>query len=135
LDKSVERAITFARDGADLIDIGGEATHPGAPPIDEEEEISRVIPLIEALKPHIAIPLSIDTHKPKVAQKAIEKGAKLINDITGFSHPAMQELAASCTADLCLMHMQGTPQTMQRNPDYTEGVVDHLMRFFEQRIE
>ena len=94
-----------------------------------------MIELIEILAKELPIPISIDTRKPKVAQLAISKGAKLINDITGFSHPAMQELAAGCNADLCLMHMQNTPQTMQLNPSYPQGVVSHLMQFFEERIK
>src|ERR1700722_5767025 len=92
LEKGIERGVCIAREGADILDIGGESTRPGAAFVDEEEEIHRVVPLIEALAPQISIPISIDTRKPRVAAKALEKGAKLINDITGFSDPAMQEL-------------------------------------------
>ena len=120
-------------EGVDLIDIGGVSTRPGATSVDQEEEMRRVIPLIEALADKI--PISIDTYSVAVAKRALEKGATLINDITGFTHPAMQELAASCSADLCIMHMQGTPQTMQLNPHYPEGVVEHIMHFFESQIE
>jgi dihydropteroate synthase len=135
LEQGIAHAIQMAKEGADIIDIGGESARPGAPPVDEKEEMQRVIPLIEVLYQQLHIPLSIDTRKASVAAMAVEKGASLINDISGFSDPAMQEMAADCDADLCLMHMQGTPQTMQLQPEYPEGVVDHLLRFFHERIE
>lgn len=134
-ETATERALCIQREGADLIDIGGESACPSSIPIDEEEELRRVVPLLDALMPHLSIPVSIDTRKAKVAAAAVERGAALINDITGFSDPAMQEVAAGCDADLCVMHMQGTPQTMQINPHYPEGVVEHIMRFFSERIE
>ena len=133
LEKSVERALEIAK-YADILDIGGESTRPGASPISEEEELRRTLPLIDALKMRLSLPICIDTYKPGVARVALEKGAELINDITGFAHPEMQELAASTSADLCLMHMQKMPGTMQKNPHYEEGVVEHLMHFFEERI-
>lgn len=133
VERAIQRALCMAEEGADIIDIGGESSSPGAPRVEESEEIRRVIPLIEALAPQLSI--SIDTCKAKVAALAVEKGARLINDITGFSDPAMREVAASCNADLCLMHMQGTPATMQINPSYPEGVVEHILSFFEKRIE
>lgn len=133
LEMGIERALEIAK-YADILDIGGESTRPGATPISEEEEKRRVIPLIESLKDRLSIPISIDTYKPKVARAAIEQGAKMINDITGFCDPQMQELAASCTADLCLMHMQKTPAVMQQAPSYSQGVVEYLMHFFQERI-
>ena len=135
LEDAIAHAKSIVNAKADILDVGGESTRPGSSEITEEEEIRRVIELIEILAKELPIPISIDTRKPKVAQLAISKGAKLINDITGFSHPAMQELAAGCNADLCLMHMQNTPQTMQLNPSYPQGVVSHLMQFFEERIK
>ena len=135
LEDAIAHAKSIVNAKADILDVGGESTRPGSIEITEEEEISRVIELIEILAKELPIPISIDTRKPKVAQLAISKGAKFINDITGFSHPAMQELAAGCNADLCLMHMQNTPQTMQLNPSYPQGVVSHLMQFFEERIK
>jgi dihydropteroate synthase len=134
-EKAIERGLQLAQDGADILDIGGESTRPWAPPVDQEEELNRVLPLIDALAPQLSIPLSIDTRKAAVAQAAIAKGASCINDITGFCDPAMQELAAECNADLCIMHMLGTPQTMQLQPEYPDGVVHHIMKFFEERIE
>lgn len=135
IQKGIEHALCMAKEGADIIDIGGESTRPGADPVDAEEELRRVIPIIEALAPQLSIPISIDTRKAQVAAAAVKKGAKLINDITGFSDPAMQEVALGCDADLCIMHMLGTPQTMQLNPEYPEGIVEHIMRFFSERIE
>jgi dihydropteroate synthase len=133
VELALQHALRMAEEGADIIDIGGESSCPGAPDVAEMEEIRRVIPLVEALAPRFTV--SIDTRKAKVAALAVEKGARLINDITGFSDPAMRELAASCDADLCLMHMQGTPATMQLKPTYPEGVVEHILSFFEKRIE
>jgi dihydropteroate synthase len=135
LQSGIQRGLDIAREGADILDIGGESSSPGAESVAEEEELRRVLPLIEELAARLSIPISIDTCKPRVAAQAMEKGAKLINDITGFSHPAMQEIAAGCNADLCVMHMLGTPQTMQRNPEYPDGVVEHILRFFGERIE
>ena len=133
LEKGIERALAIAP-YADILDIGGESARPGAVRISEEEELRRVLPLIEALIPQLSIPISIDTYKPAVARAALEKGARLINDITGFADPAMQELAATCEADLCLMHMQKTPATMQQSPHYPEGIIEHLLSFFEERL-
>lgn len=134
LERGIERALEIAR-FADILDIGGESARPGAERVPEEEERRRVVPLIEAVAARVAIPISIDTCKVGVARAALEKGATMLNDITGFADPAMQELAASFEGDLCLMHMQKTPATMQNGPRYPEGVVEHVMGFFEERIE
>lgn len=133
LEKGVERALEMQEEGADILDIGGVSSRPGAASVSAEEEMRRVLPLLEALRSSLKIPLSIDTATPKVARRAVEMGAALINDITGFSDPEMVEIAAGCSADLCVMHMQGTPQTMQIAPSYPEGVVEHILRFFEER--
>lgn len=135
LEKGIQRGVAMEKEGADIIDIGGESTRPYAERISEEEELQRVIPVIEGLVSQLSIPISIDTRKAKVAAVAVQKGAELINDISGFSDPAMQELAASCDTDLCIMHMLGTPQTMQINPIYNQGVIEDVMHFFEKRIE
>jgi dihydropteroate synthase len=135
LERAIERGVRIAQEGADIIDIGGESTRPDSLEVSEEEELRRVLPLIEALTALVSIPLSIDTRKAKVAKQALAKGAKLINDITGFCDPSMQELAAASDADICLMHMHGSPQTMQIDPHYPEGVVEHIMHFFERRIK
>lgn len=134
LEKAILRGQEMASQGSDIIDIGGESTRPGAQPINAEEEEQRVIPLIQALHSQLSTPLSIDTMKPSVAVKAIEAGASLLNDVSGLADPQMREIAASTGVDVCVMHMQGTPQTMQANPVYEEGIVSHLLNWFEKRL-
>jgi dihydropteroate synthase len=133
--KAFDRGLAIEKEGADILDIGGESTRPWAEPVTVEEEFRRVLPLIEAFIPQLSIPISIDTRKPEVAARAVALGASLINDITGFSNPAMQEIAAGCDADCCIMHMLGTPRSMQVHPEYPDGVVAHVMRFFEERLQ
>jgi dihydropteroate synthase len=120
-------------EGADLVDIGGEATAPGSHPISEEEEMERVLPVIQALRRYTSKPLSIDTYKPSVARRALESGASFINDITGFSDPEMRKLAAESGVPICVMHMGGPPHT---NPvcDYPQGIIEELLLFFQKRI-
>lgn len=134
-EKAIERAKVMVQEGADIIDIGGASSSPRSLPTPEEVERERVIPLIEVLASQLSTPLSIDTDKPRIAKEAVEKGARLINDIYGFQKPEMVEVAASCQTDLCLMHMQGTPQTMQVAPSYPEGVISHILQFFEKQVE
>lgn len=135
LEQAVEMAQRFVRQGADILDVGGESTRPGAKPVSEEEELKRVIPLIQTLTRAVGIPISIDTFKPAVARAAARAGAALLNDISGFSDPLMVSVAVEYDMEMCLMHMQGTPETMQSNPRYNEGVVPFLMKWFEKRIE
>lgn len=135
LEDAIQHGKEMCEQGADLIDIGGESTRPGAPIVDEKEELKRVIPVIKALHSVLQIPISIDTRKPIVAVAAVEAGASMINDVSGFRDPAMQEIAASADVDICVMHMQGTPQTMQKDPKYPEGVVPHIMNWFECQVE
>lgn len=136
--KSVEtlvaQAIAMEKDGADFIDIGGESTRPGAEKIGIEEELDRVIPVIQELKSKVSIPISIDTYNPEVAKAAIDHGAALINDITGLENPSMQKLAAATGVTVCVMHMQGTPKDMQINPVYPNGILPDLVEWFEKRI-
>jgi dihydropteroate synthase len=135
-EAAVVHGIKLYEEGADLLDIGGESTRPGSPRVSEEEELRRVIPVIEQLRTKVPIPLSIDTMKAPVAAAAIAAGATLINDVTGFRGLAMREVAASAPeVHVCVMHMQGTPETMQANPQYPEGVVPAILVWFEQRIE
>lgn len=135
VEQAIAKGVELVREGANLIDIGGEPSWPGAPDVDEQSELDRVIPVIKGLKAQVKVPLSVDTCKPKVAAQAVEAGATILNDITGFGNTEMQDVALSTQADLCVMHMQGTPQTMQLNPSYPEGVVEHLLRWFEKRID
>lgn len=131
---AIQQGKLFYEQGAEIIDVGGESSRPNAPIVSEEEEMQRVIPLITALSAAIPIPISIDTTKARVAAAAVETGATLINDIGGFRDPAMQEVAASANVDLCVMHMQGTPQTMQINPNYPDGVITEIQRWLENQV-
>lgn len=135
LEKSIERALELAKQGADIIDIGGESTRPGSIPISEEEEIDRVIPLIQELHAQLSIPISIDTSKPKVAALALKAGATFINDVTGAEHIEMQDLVATTGVSICIMHMKGNPLTMQENTEYPERIIPYLLRWFEERLE
>jgi dihydropteroate synthase len=123
--QAVEQALRMVTDGADILDIGGESTRPYSEPVSTDEELRRVIPVIEALKPHVLVPISIDTSKAAVAHEAIRSGAEIINDVTGLtSDPAMLSVARDSQAGVCIMHMQGTPQTMQDNPAYDDVVAE-----------
>ncbi len=132
-DKAVERGVQIASEGADIIDVGGESTRPGAEPVSVKEELRRVIPVIEKLRAKIDIPISIDTSKSEVAHAAIERGASIINDVTaGRADEQMLPLAAKQNVAIVLMHMQGEPRTMQKNPQYGD-VVQEVADFFRQQ--
>jgi dihydropteroate synthase len=133
--RAVAHGERMARDGADIVDIGGESTRPGARPVAADEEARRVLPVIRALRARISIPISIDTIKSEVARAALGEGADVINDISalGFD-PAMAPLAAKEKVPVVLMHMQGTPRTMQQNPFY-ENVVEEVKEFLGRRVE
>ncbi|WP_458254989.1 dihydropteroate synthase, partial [Burkholderia multivorans] len=123
-DDAVRQAERMIADGADILDIGGESTRPGAPPVPLDEELARVIPLVEALRP-LNVPLSIDTYKPAVMRAALAAGADLINDIWGFRQPGAIDAVRDGDSGLCAMHMLGEPQTMQvGEPDYGDVVAD-----------
>lgn len=133
VNAAIEHALQMKSEGADIIDIGGESTRPGASPVPLEEEIKRVIPVVEALKKKVDIPLSIDTVKPEIARLALEAGATLINDISaGGTDSHMAEVVAEHKAWVCLMHMQGEPRTMQTNPHY-DDVVMEVREFLSDR--
>jgi dihydropteroate synthase len=134
VEAAVAHALELVQQGADLLDIGGESSRPGAAPVALEEELRRVLPVVEALAPQCPVPLSIDTTKAGVARACIDLGASIINDITALaSDPEMPALAASARAGVILMHMQGTPQTMQVQPRYDDVMAD-IARFFEERL-
>lgn len=133
-DRAAQHALKLVEEGADIIDVGGESTRPRATPVDEAEELRRVIPVIKQLAGKIKIPISIDTVKPAVARAAIENGASIINDIAANrANDAMWKIAAETGAGYITMHMQGTPQTMQQNPDYAD-VVAEVDEFFQERL-
>ncbi len=123
-DDALRQAERMIAEGVDLIDIGGESTRPGAPPVPLDEELARVIPLVEALRP-LNVPLSIDTYKPAVMRAALAAGADMINDIWGFRQPGAIDAVREGNSGLCAMHMLGEPQTMQvGEPDYGDVVTD-----------
>ncbi|MDB6108925.1 MAG: Dihydropteroate synthase [Pedosphaera sp.] len=131
---AIAHALELVRQGADLIDVGGESTRPKAEPVSEAEELRRVIPVIEALASQIRQPISIDTLKPAVARAALAAGASIVNDVgANRADDAMWRLAAETGAGYVLMHMQGTPQTMQTNPVYGD-VVREIGEFFTERL-
>jgi dihydropteroate synthase len=139
---AIEHGIRLAHEGADILDIGGESTRPGAEPVPVEEELHRVLPVLEGLaaedwrSAHSTVPpqISIDTSKATVAQAAIGAGASLVNDVSAFrADPAMAGLVADSGVDCCLMHMLGEPRTMQRDPRYGD-VVDEVKAFLEERL-
>ena len=132
-DKAIERGLVLAREGAHIIDVGGESTRPGSEPVVLEEELRRVIPVIEKLRAKVDVPLSIDTSKAEVARAAIEAGASIVNDVTGGrGDQCMLPLIAQTKSALIIMHMQGIPRTMQIQPQYTD-VVEEISDFFRQQ--
>ncbi len=130
---SIQHAHQLIADSADLIDVGGESTRPGALPVSLADELRRVEPVLEQLVAQTKTPISIDTYKPEVARRAVAIGASVINDVTGFRDPHMVEVAQSCNAGLVVMHMRGTPTDMMSFAEY-DDVVSELLSFFEQRI-
>ena len=130
---AVEAAMEMQRSGAAIIDIGGESTRPYSDTVASDEEIARVLPVIEALQGKLTIPISIDTSKASVARAAIEGGAEIINDVTGLEgDPEMAGVASKTGVGVCVMHMQGTPQNMQNDPRY-ENVVEEVHAYLVQR--
>lgn len=131
-DVALRHAIGMVADGADIIDIGGESTRPGAAAVTLQEELDRVIPVIERLSGEIDVPISIDTSKPGVMREAVSAGAGMINDVYALRQDGALEAAASLNVPVCLMHMQGEPRDMQKAPAY-ENVVTEVRDFLEQR--
>jgi dihydropteroate synthase len=129
--RAVAQAERFVAEGADLLDIGGESSRPGAQPVSEEEELRRVLPVIERLA-GCGVPLSIDTTKPNVMRAALAAGAGMVNDICALREPGAMEAVAATEAAVCLMHMQGNPRTMQQRPEYLDVVVE-VSAFLVQR--
>jgi dihydropteroate synthase len=134
---AVEHGLRLAAEGADLLDIGGESTRPYAAPVAVDDELRRVVPVVEQLCRQISVPISIDTTKAAVARAALDAGAQVINDISGLEHdPGMLPLAVASGAAVCAMHMQGTPQTMQDHPTYGDVVAEihHYLRLRREAL-
>ena len=135
--QSIELALQHARqmqaDGAAILDVGGESTRPGATTISEQEELDRVVPVVEAIVGEIPLPVSVDTSKPAVMRAAAAAGAAMINDIRALQLQDALQTAAELQLPVCLMHMQGSPQTMQSRPEYAD-VVDDVTEFLRRRV-
>lgn len=136
IDTALKHAHLMIEKGADILDIGGESTRPGAAEVSEDEELARVIPVIEALSQEISIPISIDTSKATVMYEAVQAGASIINDVSALRNDKALETAAKLNQDkqiaICLMHMQGKPRSMQESPDYQDVVIE-VIDFLKQR--
>jgi dihydropteroate synthase len=134
-ERAIAHALELIEEGADLIDIGGESTRPGASPVSERDELAHVIPVVEGLAKRVTIPISVDTMKSRVAQHALDAGASIINDVSALRYDAqMASVIARSGAAVVLMHMQGTPQTMHVAPFYSD-VVSEVSQFLEERVE
>ncbi len=132
--KAIADGVAMAASGADIIDIGGESTRPGAQPVTEEEELARVLPVVSGLRREIGVPISIDTYKAKIAGAALDAGADIVNDISALRFdPSMTPLVVVEKVPVVLMHMQGTPRTMQKEPKY-DDVTREVRDFLAQQL-
>jgi dihydropteroate synthase len=131
--KAIDHAFQMLDEGADMIDIGGESTKPGALPVSIDEEIARIKPVLEALKNETNLYLSLDTNKAKVMELGLDLGVSMINDVYALRNEGAMDVIAKSSCDVCLMHMQGKPQTMQKNPQYND-VVNEVKSFLSDRI-
>lgn len=132
--RAIAHGLELAASGADLLDIGGESTRPGSAPTGVEEELRRVLPVVEGLRRVTSVPLSVDTSKAPVAAAALAAGAVLVNDVSGLSDPRMGEVVARAGASLCLMHMKGVPATMQADPTYDDVIEEVLVELEAARL-
>ena len=133
-DSALVRARQMVEEGADIIDVGGESTRPGAQPVSEQQELDRVIPVIQAIASELPVPVSIDTSKPVVMSEAVSAGAGLINDVMALRAPGALRVASGLEVPVCLMHLQGQPRTMQQNPHY-QDVPGDIMEFLAGRVQ
>jgi dihydropteroate synthase len=134
-EAAIKAGLSMIESGADILDIGGESSRPGSDPVSVDQELSRVLPVLEGLRSKTSLPLSIDTTKAAVAKAALRAGASIVNDISALrSDPAMAGIIADAGAKVILMHMQGTPRTMQKEPHYND-VVNEVCSFLRQRAE
>ena len=132
-DRAVERGLTLAAEGADLIDVGGESTRPGSRPPTLAEELARVVPVVEALVQRAPVPVSVDTSRPEVMRAAVAAGASMVNDVRALRSPGALSAAAELGVPVCLMHMQRSPETMQEDPRYRDVVVE-VRSFLAERV-
>ncbi|MDH5611588.1 MAG: dihydropteroate synthase [Gammaproteobacteria bacterium] len=132
IDAAVARALEMQSQGASIIDVGGESTRPGAQPVDVNQEIARVVPVIETIRRQSDIQISIDTSKPEVMKAAVMAGANLVNDVNALCAEGAVTCCAELSVPVCLMHMQGEPRTMQKNPEYSD-VVNEVREFLLER--
>ncbi|MBT8086117.1 MAG: dihydropteroate synthase [Woeseia sp.] len=132
-ETAVQHALAMVADGADIIDVGGESTRPGANEVSVRDEIARVVPVIEALAGECSVPLSVDTSKPEVMRAAVAAGATLVNDVYALQRPGAVEAVCELAVGVCLMHMRGTPRSMQENPTY-DSVPDEVAQFLDRRV-
>ena len=134
-DEVLQKAEKMIREGADFLDLGAESSRPGSKPISEQEEIDKLIPVISSLVKITDIPISVDTYKPIVAKETLQAGAKIINDLTGLQKtPEMADVISKFDAGVILMHMKGSPITMQKNPSY-KNVIQEVKEFLEQSVK
>ncbi len=133
VDSAVERAREMVREGADIIDVGGESSRPFAEPVSEQEEMRRVLPVIEALE-ELKVPISVDTYKPRVAEEALKRGASIVNDIFGLRNEGMVDVVRDYDAAVVIMHMKGEPKNMQKNPSY-EDVIGEIVQFLRRQAD
>ncbi|GAA6138681.1 dihydropteroate synthase [Arenicella sp. 4NH20-0111] len=134
LDNAVRHGLRLSQEGADILDVGGESTRPGAEVVGVQEELDRVLPVIEKLVSCTDTPISIDTYKPKVMKAAVQAGAQMVNDVYGLRADNALSVVAQLSVPVCIMHMQGRPKTMQAEPNYTD-VVSEVVGFCNQQVE
>lgn len=134
LELAFERVKQMVLSGASIVDVGGESTRPGSDPVSEQEEIERVVPLVEKISQELDVWISVDTSKPAVMKAALDAGAHIINDIRALSQPKAVEVAAKYKCPVCLMHMQGDPKTMQDDPHY-EDLIGDISSYLYERID
>ena len=134
LELAFERVKQMVLSGASIVDVGGESTRPGSDPVSEQEEIERVVPLVEKISQELDVWISVDTSKPAVMKAALDAGAHIINDIRALSEPKAVEVVAKYKCPVCLMHMQGDPKTMQDDPHY-EDLIGDISSYLYERID
>lgn len=134
IEQALQRTKQMLAEGASIIDVGGESTRPGAEAVNEQQELARVIPIVEAIRARFDVAISVDTSKAAVMREAVQAGASMINDIRALQEADTLAVCAELQVPICLMHMQGQPRTMQQRPQYND-VLEEVFQFFEQRVE